>query len=87
MTSFFRGKVSFAFKLVVLILIGSVLVTLTQSAFAQGEYLMTAFLAITVLLLAITYLTKVSIPLKFFLPGVLLLVAFVLSPIIFTVTM
>ena len=87
MTSFFRGKVSFAFKLVVLLLIGSVLVTLIQSAFAQGEFLIAAFLAITVLLLAITYLTKVSIPLKFFLPGILLLVAFVLSPIIFTVTM
>jgi arabinogalactan oligomer/maltooligosaccharide transport system permease protein len=87
MTSFFRGKISFAFKLVVLLLIGSVLVTLTQSAFAQGEFLIAAFLAITVLLLAITYLSKVSIPLKFFLPGILLLVAFVLSPIIFTVTM
>jgi arabinogalactan oligomer/maltooligosaccharide transport system permease protein len=87
MTSFFRGKVSFAFKLVVLLLIGSVLVTLIQSAFAQGEFLIAAFLAIAVLLMVITYLTKVSIPLKFFLPGVLLLVAFVLSPIIFTVTM
>ena len=87
MTSFFRGKVSFAFKLVVLLLIGSVLVTLIQSAFAQGEFLIAAFLAIAVLLMVITYLTKVSIPLKFFLPGILLLVAFVLSPIIFTVTM
>jgi arabinogalactan oligomer/maltooligosaccharide transport system permease protein len=87
MTSFFRGKISFAFKLVALVLIGSVLVTLTQSAFAQGEYLIAGFLAVTVLLLALTYLTKISIPLKFFLPGILLLFAFVLSPIIFTVTM
>jgi len=87
MTSFFRGKVSFAFKLVALLLIASVLITLTQSAFAQGEYVIAAFLGITVFLLALTYLTKVSIPLKFFLPGILLLVAFVLSPIIFTVTM
>jgi arabinogalactan oligomer/maltooligosaccharide transport system permease protein len=87
MTSFFRGKVSFAFKLVALLLIASVLITLTQSAFAQGEYVIAAFLGITVFLLALTYLTNVSIPLKFFLPGILLLVAFVLSPIIFTVTM
>jgi arabinogalactan oligomer / maltooligosaccharide transport system permease protein len=87
MTSFFRGKVSFAFKLVALVLIGSVLVTLTQSAFAQGEYFIAGFLAVTVLLLVLTYLTKISIPLKFFLPGILLLVAFVLSPILFTVTM
>jgi arabinogalactan oligomer/maltooligosaccharide transport system permease protein len=87
MTSFFRGKISFAFKLVALLLIASVLISLTQSAIAQGEYFIAGFLAITVLLLALTYLTKVSIPLKFFLPGILLLVAFVLSPIIFTVTM
>ena len=87
MTSFFRGKVSFAFKLVALLLIASVLITLTQSALAQGEYVIAAFLGITIFLLALTYLTKVSIPLKFFLPGILLLVAFVLSPIIFTVTM
>ena len=87
MTSFFRGKISFAFKLVALLLIASVLITLTQSAVAQGEYVIAAFLGISVFLLALTYLTKVSIPLKFFLPGILLLVAFVLSPIIFTVTM
>lgn len=66
MTSFLRGKVSFAFKIVVLLLIGSVLVTLTQSAFAQGEYLIAGFLAITVLLLALTYLTKFQSHLNFF---------------------
>ena len=87
MTSFFRGKISFALKLAILLLLGSVLVTLTQSALAQGEYVIAGFLAITVLLLALTYLSKISIPLKFFLPGILLLVAFVLSPILFTVTM
>ena len=87
MTSFIRGKIAFAFKLVALLLIASVLISLTQSAIAQGEYFIAGFLAITVLLLAVTYLTKVSIPLKFFLPGILLLIAFVLSPIIFTVTM
>ena len=87
MTSFFTGKVSFAIKLVVVLLLSSVLVTLTQSAFAQGEYFIAVFLAITIFLLLLTYLTKISIPLKFFLPGILLLVAFVLSPILFTVTM
>ena len=87
MTSFFRGKISFAFKVVALLLISSVLITLTQSAFAQGEYVIAVFLGITVFLLVLTYLTQVSIPLKFFLPGILLLVAFVLSPILFTVSM
>jgi len=87
MTSFFTGKISFAIKLVVVLLLSSVLVTLTQSAFAQKEYFIAGFLAITIFLLLLTYLTKISIPLKFFLPGILLLVAFVLSPILFTVTM
>ena len=87
MISFFTGKVSFVLKLVVVLLLSAVLVTLTQSAFAQKEYFIAGFLAISILLLVLTYLTKISIPLKFFLPGVLLLVAFVLSPILYTVTM
>ena len=87
MTSFFTGKVSFVLKLVVVLLLSALLLTLTQSAFAQKEYFIAGFLAISILLLVLTYLTKISIPLKFFLPGVLLLVAFVLSPILYTVTM
>ena len=87
MTSFFTGKVSFAIKLVVVLLLSALLLTLTQSAFAQKEYFIAGFLAISILLLVLTYLTKISIPLKFFLPGILLLVAFVLSPILYTVTM
>jgi arabinogalactan oligomer/maltooligosaccharide transport system permease protein len=87
MTSFFTGKVSFAIKLIVLLLLTAILTTLTQSAFAQGEYFIAAFLAVTIVLLVMTYLTKISSPLKFFLPGILLLVAFVLSPILYTVTM
>ena len=87
MTSFFTGKVSFVLKLIVVLLLSALLLTLTQSAFAQKEYFIAGFLAISILLLVLTYLTKISIPLKFFLPGVLLLVAFVLSPILYTVTM
>ena len=60
---------------------------LAQSAFAQGEYVIAAFLAIVVLLVLYTYLTQKSIPLKFFLPGILLLIAFVLAPILYTVAM
>jgi len=48
MTSFFTGKISFAIKLVVVLLLSSVLVTLTQSAFAQKEYFIAGFLAITI---------------------------------------
>lgn len=87
MMFFMRGKVAFTLKIIVLSLIGAILLMLTQSAFAQREYVIAAFLALTTLALALTYLTKFSIPLKFFIPGILLLTAFVIGPILYTVTM
>jgi arabinogalactan oligomer/maltooligosaccharide transport system permease protein len=60
---------------------------LAQSAFAQKEYVIGIFLFAVILMTLFTYLTKKSIPLKFFLPGILLLLAFVVSPILYTVTM
>ncbi len=82
-----RGKVALFLKVIVLTLFASILLLLTQSALAQREFVIAAFLAISVLILALTYLTKVSIPLKFFIPGVLLLTAFVIGPILYTVVM
>jgi len=87
MTYLIRGKVALVIKVIVVTLIASIILLLAQSAFAQREYVISAFLAISVLLLALTYLTKVSIPLKFFIPGILLLTAFVIGPILYTVTM
>ena len=82
-----RGKVALFLKVIVVSLVSAVLLMLTQSAFAQREYVIAGFLALTVFALAFTYLTKVSIPLKFFIPGILLLAAFVIGPILYTVTM
>ncbi|MEY3857349.1 MAG: hypothetical protein RLZZ193_998 [Actinomycetota bacterium] len=87
MSYLIRGKVALLIKVIFVTLIASILLMLAQSAFAQKEYVIAAFLAIAVLLLALTYLTKVSIPLKFFIPGILLLTAFVIGPILYTVTM
>ena len=87
LTSIIRGKVAFALKLVALSLLAAILGLLAQSAFAQHEYVISGFLALSVVLLVGTYFTKISIPLKFFIPGLLLLFAFVLSPILYTVTM
>jgi len=87
MTFLIRGKVALLLKVVVISLISALLLMLTQSAFAQHEYVIAGFLAITVLAVALTYLTKISIPLKFFIPGILLLIAFVIGPILYTVTM
>ena len=82
-----RGKVALLIKVVVVALLASVLLLLAQSAFAQREYVIAAFLAISVAILALTYLSKISIPLKFFIPGILLLTAFVIGPILYTVAM
>lgn len=87
MTYLIRGKVALFLKVVVLTIFASILLLLTQSAIAQKEYVIAAFLGISVLALALAYLTKISIPLKFFIPGILLLTAFVIGPILYTVTM
>ena len=87
MTYLIRGKVALLIKVVVVALLASVLLLLAQSAFAQREYVIAAFLAISVAILALTYLSKISIPLKFFIPGILLLTAFVIGPILYTVAM
>lgn len=58
-----------------------------QSAFASGEYLIALFIALSILLLALIYFTKISIPMKFFLPGMILLTAFVVLPILYTFVM
>ena len=82
-----RGKLALVVKLILLALISAIVLLLAQSAFAQKEYVIGIFLFAVILLTLFTYVTKKSIPLKFFLPGILLLVAFVVSPILYTVTM
>lgn len=87
MTYLIRGKAALLLKVITVTLISSVLLLLAQSALAQREYVIAGFLTLTVLVIALTYLTHVSIPLKFFIPGLLLLVAFVIGPILYTVAM
>ncbi len=74
-------------KYVFLALTISILLMFTQSAFAKKEYEIGVFLLVSIIVIAITYLTTFSIPLKFFLPGILFLTAFVIGPILYTVVM
>jgi len=83
----FRGKFAFALKIITLAGLTAILTLLAQSAIASGEIAIGVFLVVAILLLNFTYLTKISIPLKFFVPGILFFVAFVIAPIIFTVVM
>jgi len=87
MVAFFRGKLAFAFKAVLLAGISALLVLLLISALGQKQYAIGIFLILVVIGLNFTYLTKVSIPLKFFYPGLIFLLGFVVAPIVFTLTM
>jgi arabinogalactan oligomer/maltooligosaccharide transport system permease protein len=74
-------------KIVLLTLSLSILGTLSLAAFASGEAEIGIFISIAIIALAVTYLTKISVPMKFFLPGMILLAAFVVVPIAYTLTM
>jgi len=86
-SSIFRGKFATALKMAILAIITAILSLLGQSAFASGESAIGAFLIFAILALNFTYFTKFSIPLKFFVPGILFFIAFVIAPIVFTVIM
>ena len=74
-------------KVIVVSLVLALLGTLAISAFAVGEFFIAAFIAFAMITLGVTYLTNFSVPMKFFLPGMLLLFAFVVAPIVYTVSM
>lgn len=82
-----RGKVALYLKIALVALSSAVLLTLSQSAFAKDEYVIAGFLFIVIILINYTYFSKRTVPLKFFLPGIILLVAFVLTPILYTLVM
>lgn len=83
----FRGKIAFVIKAIVVALVSALLLTLTQSAFAQKQYVISGFLALSVVLINYTYFSKKQVPLKFFVPGILLLTAFVITPVLYTLVM
>ena len=87
MSSIFRGNFALVLKIITLAGITAILSLLAQSAVASGEIAIGVFLIISIVALNFTYFTKISIPLKFFVPGILLVIAFVIAPILFTVLM
>ena len=60
---------------------------LAQQALASSEYAIAIFLAVSIVMINFVYLTKRSVPLKFFIPGLLFLLAFVIGPILYTLVM
>jgi len=87
LVSIFRGKFAFALKVITLLILTSILVMLAQQALASSEYAIAIFLAVSIVMINFVYLTKRSVPLKFFIPGLLFLLAFVIGPILYTLVM
>jgi arabinogalactan oligomer/maltooligosaccharide transport system permease protein len=83
----FQRKVTVTLKYIVVALTSAILLMLIMSSFAKREYAISAFLSFALFAIAITYLTNFSIPMKFFLPGMFFLFAFVVGPILYTVAM
>jgi arabinogalactan oligomer/maltooligosaccharide transport system permease protein len=65
----------------------AILGMLAISALAANEWAIAGFLALSMAAIAIVYLTNISVPLKFFVPGLIFLVGFVVIPIVYTVVM
>jgi arabinogalactan oligomer/maltooligosaccharide transport system permease protein len=87
LSTIIRGKVALVIKIALVALSSAILLTLSQSALAKGEYVISGFLFVVILLINFTYFSKRTVPLKFFLPGIILLAAFVVTPILYTLVM
>jgi ABC-type sugar transport system permease subunit len=83
----FQRKVTVTIKYIVVALAASLLLMLIMSSFAKREFAISGFLSLALVAMAVTYLTNFSIPMKFFLPGMFFLFAFVVGPILYTVAM
>ena len=87
METLFKRKVTVTLKYIIVTFVASLLLMLIMSSFAKREYAISIFLGFALFAMAITYLTNFSIPMKFFLPGMFFLIAFVVGPILYTVAM
>jgi arabinogalactan oligomer/maltooligosaccharide transport system permease protein len=83
----FQRKFMMAVKYIVISLVTAILVMLIMSSFAKQEYAISIFLSCGLLAIVLTYLTNYSIPMKFFLPGMFFLFAFVVGPVLYTIAM
>ena len=64
-----RGKFALVAKIIFLGITTAILALLTESAFAQKQYVIGSFILVAAIALNIVYLTSISVPFKFFLPG------------------
>jgi arabinogalactan oligomer/maltooligosaccharide transport system permease protein len=68
MKLFTGNKLAITAKIIFVSITLALLGLLAQSAFASGEGVIAGFIALSMIALAIVYFSKISIPMKFFLP-------------------
>jgi arabinogalactan oligomer/maltooligosaccharide transport system permease protein len=83
----FRGPVAFAAKVVTLLLTNAILVLLATQAFAAEQNAMMVFLVLVLVLANYIYFSARFQQFKFLFPGMVMLIAFVVTPILYTLTM
>ena len=84
----FKGKIHWVIaKLILVTAAMTLLGYLMMAAFSTGDTNIAIFLGICILILAFAYFTNWAIPLKFFAPGLMFLAAFVIVPLVFTLSM
>jgi arabinogalactan oligomer/maltooligosaccharide transport system permease protein len=84
----FKGSViAVATKIILVTLAMTALGYFAFLSWGTGDTNISIFLMACILLLAFGYFTNLSIPVKFFAPGLMFLVAFVVVPVVFTISM
>ena len=81
----FSGPIGFALKIVLLGIVNALAVWAGVILAGDGKWIALAVLAATTILIDIAYMSKRSLALKFLIPGTLLLLAFQVIPILYTV--
>ena len=83
----FTGPVAFVAKVITLLIVNSVLILLTNHAFAADQLAISVFLIVVLILVNYIYFSPKYQQFKFLLPGLVLLAAFVIMPILYTLAM
>jgi arabinogalactan oligomer / maltooligosaccharide transport system permease protein len=82
---FFSGPVGLAIKVFLLALVNALAVWAAIVLADEGKWAAVAVLAVTTFLIDLAYLTRRALPLKFLIPGTVLMIAFQVVPILYTV--
>jgi arabinogalactan oligomer / maltooligosaccharide transport system permease protein len=81
----FSGTVGIAFKIALLSVVNAVAIWAGTVLASNGKWIPVGVLVATTLLVDLAYIARRTLPLKFLIPGVMLMLAFQVIPIVYTV--